>query len=161
MRRKLQNTPVVTGFDGFVDEMITVVNERKSLDAFERVETIGQFGGLINKAAGHNSLREIVVTQTDPGGCAVNMGDGLASLGIPVNTFATVGEPIHSAFSEYCEKATVTSWGREPGRTLAYEFADGKLMHSSVSQLADFTPDYILSRSQRGIFRKRASVLNS
>ncbi|MBC8038956.1 MAG: carbohydrate kinase, partial [Opitutaceae bacterium] len=31
-------------------------------------------------------------------------------------------------------------WGREPGRTLAYEFADGKLMFSSVTQLAELTP---------------------
>lgn len=146
--------PVVTGFDGFVDEMITVVGERQSLDSFRRVETIDQFGDLIKAAAGHSSLREIVVTQTDPGGCAINMGDGLAALGLPVTTFATVGEPMHGAFADYASKATLHSWGREPGRTLAYEFSDGKLMHSAVTQLAEFTPADIARRLEEGVFQQ-------
>jgi sugar/nucleoside kinase (ribokinase family) len=138
---KLASLPVVTGFDGFVDEMISVVDERTSLTEFKRVETIADFGEKVSAAAGHSSLREIVVNQADPGGCAINMGDGLASFGLPVTTFATVGEPMHAAFAEYAKKAEVISWGDEPGRTLAYEFADGKLMFSAVSQLQNFKPE--------------------
>ena len=155
LRQKAEQIPrlrAVTGFDGFVDEMITVVEERRSLDRFDRVETIDRFGDLVKKAAGHSSLREILITQTDAGGCAVNMGDGLASLGVNVTTFATVGEPIHAAFDHYSQKANLISWGREPGRTLAFEFADGKLMFSSVSHLAEFTPDYVRSRLSEGTF---------
>lgn len=148
----LQQRPVVTGFDGFVDEMITVVEERNNLDDYRRVEDITRFGELVTAAAGHSSLREIVVTRTDPGGCAINMGDGLAALGIPVTTFATVGEPMHAAFNDYAAIASVHSWGREPGRTLAFEFADGKLMFSSVSQLAEFTPQDVERRLQQGTF---------
>lgn len=151
---ELADLPVVTGFDGFVDEMITVVKERRNLESFERVETIDQLGDLIKAAAGHSSLREIVVTQTDPGGCAINMGDGLAALGLPVTTFATVGEPMHAAFNDYASKTTLHSWGREPGRTLAYEFADGKLMHSAVSQLAEFTPEDVRRRLADGVFQE-------
>ncbi len=153
-RSALAAFKVVTGFDAFVDEMITVVGERKDLNHFERVETISRFGELVSAAAGHSSLREIVVTQTDPGGCAINMGDGLATLGIPVHTFATAGEPIHPAFDAYRQKASLHSWGREPGRTLAYEFADGKLMFSAVSQLAEFTPGAIENRLQDGFFQE-------
>jgi sugar/nucleoside kinase (ribokinase family) len=138
--RLLDELPVVTGFDGFVDEMITVVDERQDLVRYRRVETIQHFGELIAAAAGHSSLREIVVTRADPGGCAINMGDGLAALGLPVTTFATVGEPVHAAFADYAGLARLHSWGREPGRTLAFEFADGKLMFSAVTQLAEFTP---------------------
>src|SRR5690606_26070276 len=69
---------VVTGFDGFVDEMISVVGRRRSLTAYDRVETIDRFGDRIKAAAGQSSLQEIVVSRQDPGGCAVNMGDGLA-----------------------------------------------------------------------------------
>jgi sugar/nucleoside kinase (ribokinase family) len=149
---QISSLKVVTGFDGFVDEMIQAVDQRQNIDTYRPVKTIDHFGDLIKAAAGHSSLREIVVTQTDPGGCAVNMGDGLATLGVAVDTFATVGEPMHAAFKEYATKATLHSWGREPGRTLAFEFNDGKLMFSSVSPLAEFTPEDIARRTADGIF---------
>ncbi len=135
---------VVTGFDGFVDEMITLVGERRALDDFTAVPDIASFGALISAAAGHSSLREIVVNDVHPGGCAVNLADGLASLGVTVDCFATLGEPMHPAFGEIAGKCHgFHSWGREPGRTLAFEFNDGKLMFSSVKQLADFTPQSV------------------
>jgi len=135
---------VVTGFDGFVDEMITLVGERRSLSDFTPVPDIATFGGLISAAAGHSSLREIVINDVHPGGCAVNLADGLATLGARVSCFATFGDPVHPAFAGTAGKcAEFCSWGREPGRTLAFEFSDGKLMFSAVRQLADFTPDLV------------------
>jgi sugar/nucleoside kinase (ribokinase family) len=135
---------VVTGFDGFVDEMISLVGERRSLTDFSPVPDIATFGKLVSAAAGHSSLREIVVNDVHPGGCAVNLADGLASLGVPVDCFATLGEPPHPAFRETAEKCHgFHSWGPEPGRTLAFEFSDGKLMFSAVKQLADFTPETV------------------
>ncbi|MBC8126584.1 MAG: carbohydrate kinase [Gloeobacteraceae cyanobacterium ES-bin-144] len=135
---------LVTGFDGFVDEMITLVDERRALDDFTPVPDIATFGAMISAAAGHSSLREIVVTDVHPGGCAVNLADGLASLGVKVDCFATLGEPMHSAYAEIAAKCSgFHSWGREPGRTLAFEFNDGKLMFSAVKQLADFTPESV------------------
>jgi len=145
--------PVVAGFDGFVDEMISVVAERTTLDSFAAVRDIATFGGMISAAAGHSSLREIVVNAVHPGGCAVNLGDGLAALGVPVDCYATLGEPVHPAFSEPLSRfRKAVSWGREPGRTLAFEFADGKLMFSSVKQLAEFTPEDIARRLGDGAY---------
>jgi len=132
---------VVTGFDGFVDEMISLVGERRTLDDYTPVPDIATFGSLISAAAGNSSLREIVITDVHPGGCAVNLADGLASLGVAVDCFATLGEPMHPAFGEIAAKCHgFHSWGREPGRTLAFEFNDGKLMFSAVKQLAELTP---------------------
>ncbi len=132
---------VAIGFDGFIDEMIRLVGRRHNLDSYTAVPTIAAFGELVTRAAGRSSLSEIVVTAVHAGGCAVNMGDGLAALGIPVDCFATLGQPIHPAFGEATARfRSIHSWGREPGRTLAYEFADGKLMFSSVTQLAELTP---------------------
>ncbi len=102
------------------------------------------FGGLITKAAGHSSLREIIVTAMHPGGCAVNLGDGLAHLGVPVDAFVALGQPAHPEFAEVAaEFQSCHSWGSEPGRTLAFEFRDGKLMFSAVRQLADFTTAHV------------------
>jgi sugar/nucleoside kinase (ribokinase family) len=137
----LRSCRVVTGFDGFVDEMITLVGERRTLEDFVPVADIGTFAAMIAAAAGQSSLREIVVTDVQPGGCAVNLADGLASLGATVDCFATVGEPPHTVFGGIAAKCHgFSSWGREPGRTLAFEFNDGKLMFSAVEQLAGFTP---------------------
>lgn len=145
--------PVVAGFDGFVDEMIAPVAQRKSLDHFDPVPDIGAFGALISAAAGQSSLREIVVRAVHPGGCAVNLGDGLAALGVPLDCFATLGEPVHPAFAETTARFRSThSWGREPGRTLAFEFSDGKLMFSSVRQLADFTAADVRERLKDGAY---------
>jgi sugar/nucleoside kinase (ribokinase family) len=139
-----QSARIVTGFDGFVDEMITLVGERSSPDDFTAVPDIATFGRMITAAAGHSSLREIIVNTADPGGCAVNLADGLASLGVAVDCFATLGDPMHAAFREVAAKcAGFHSWGNEPGRTLAFEFDDGKLMFSAVRQLADFTPETV------------------
>jgi sugar/nucleoside kinase (ribokinase family) len=144
---------VAIGFDGFVDEMISVVAERQSLTAFQPVPDISTFGGMISRAAGHSSLREIVVNAVHPGGCAVNLGDGLAALGVSVDVFATLGQPLHPAFAETVSKfRSCQSWGKEPGRTLAYEFSDGKLMFSAVSQLADFTPEHVERMLADGVY---------
>jgi sugar/nucleoside kinase (ribokinase family) len=142
---------VVTGFDGFVDEMITLVAERQSLERFTPVPDIGTFGALVSAAAGHSSLREIVVNAVHPGGCAVNLGDGLAALGVTVDCFATLGEPPHPAFASTTARfRSARSWGREPGRTLAFEFSDGKLMYSAVRQLQEFTAEDVARRLQDG-----------
>lgn len=137
--REIAALDVVAGFDGFVDEMISVVEERASLAEYRRVETIGQFAELVAAAAGHSSLREIVLSSVDPGGCAVNFGDGIASLGARLDVFATLGNPRHAAFDALASKCrSCTSWGSAVGRTLALEFADGKYMLSATSQLAEF-----------------------
>lgn len=136
---ELSRCPVVAGFDGFVDEIISVVQERRGLQDWIPVKDILTFGGLIQAAAGRSSLREIVVHRMDPGGCAVNLGDGLLALGLPVDCFATLGQPRHSAFDDFAGRCrSCHSWGRQPGRTLAFEFEDGKLMFSAVTQLAEF-----------------------
>lgn len=150
---EIQQSRVVTGFDGFVDEMISVVGERRALDDFTPVPDIATFGGLISAAANQNSLREIVVHDVHPGGCAVNLADGLASLGVQVDCFATLGDPMHAAFREVAGKCRgFHSWGREPGRTLAFEFSDGKLMFSAVRQLADFTSDAVMGYLADGAY---------
>ena len=144
---------VVAGFDGFVDQLANIVEERQSLERFAPVPTISRFSELLGQAAGRSSLREFVVRSVDAGGCAVNLGDGLATFGVLLDYFGTLGEPIHPAFGDFAAKcASCTSWGREPGFTLALEFQDGKYMLSSVTQLGEFTPESVRAHLSDGRF---------
>lgn len=152
---RLATEVVTTGFDGFVDEMITVVGERHDLERFDPVSTIAAFGDIIKGSAGHSSLREIVVRRADPGGCAVNLGDGLTALGIQVDCYATLGQPVHPAFAAFARNCRQChSWGAEPGRTLAFEFSDGKLMFSAMTQLGDFNPRSLARYLKDGSYRR-------
>jgi sugar/nucleoside kinase (ribokinase family) len=135
---------IVCGFDGFVDEMIRVVGERTAPDTFTPMGSLAELGGLVTAAVGRNSLREIVVERQDAGGCAINLGDGLAALGDQVRFFGTVGAPVHPAFAAVLERfAEVRALGTVYGRTLCFEFRDGKFMFPAVQQLAELTPAVI------------------
>jgi sugar/nucleoside kinase (ribokinase family) len=139
--------------------MIRPVAERRSLEEYSAIPSIARFGELISQAAGHSSLREIVLTDIHPGGCAVNLGDGLAALGVPVDCFATLGTPPHRAFATTTARFRSThSWGREPGRTLAFEFVDGKLMFTSVTQLAEFNAHDVAARLSSGAYQNACSA---
>lgn len=128
---------IVVGFDGFIDEVIQVVAERTDQNTFRPMAGIPEFAAWAEAAAGRNSLREIIVRRQDPGGCAVNLADGLSSLGAAVALFATLGSSIHPAFAGIAARcAAVHPLGEVHGRTLALEFPDGKLMLCAVSQLA-------------------------
>lgn len=135
---------IVCGFDGFIDEMVRVVGERTAVDAFTPMGSLAELGGLVTAAAGRNSLREIVIERQDAGGCAINLGDGLAALGDRVHFFGTVGAPVHPSFTGPLARfASATALGTVYGRTLCFEFRDGKFMFPATQQLAELTPALI------------------
>ena len=84
------------GYEAARDELIEVVEERRSLDEHIRVESMTRFAQLLAAAAGRSSLREIVIRAQDAGGCSVNLADGAAALGLAVDLFATIGEAMYS-----------------------------------------------------------------
>lgn len=146
----------MAGFDGFVDEMIELVDERQSPEAYQVVGQISEFAAEIARGAGKSMLREIIVHRQDAGGCAVNISDGLTALGVTTDCFATLGEPQHKAFAEVGGRCrTFESWACEPGRTLAFEFKDGKVMFSSVQHLNDFKPDVVQRYLEKGAYPQR------
>jgi sugar/nucleoside kinase (ribokinase family) len=147
--------PVVAGFDAFVDEVIEVVGTRNSPKAYIPVPTIKEFGTWATSSAGRSGLREFVTLHRAAGGCAVNSGDGLATLGFPMDAFVGIGRSPDSVFEEFRAKCRlVNPVGMEPGRAIVYEFKDGKLMFCSFSHFADFTPDYLARQMADGNYRK-------
>jgi hypothetical protein len=146
---------VVVGFDAFVDEVVHVVSRRTSPDTYTPVPTIGEFGQWVNAAAGRSGSREFVVLDRVAGGCSVNLGDAISSLGFPLDAFSGIGDPADPAFRKFSGAcSSLNPLGMAPGHTAAYEFQDGKLMFCSFSHFSDFTPEYLAKQMRDGSFRK-------
>ena len=157
---KLAKNPVVIGFDGFVDSIIEVVDQRTSPQKYLPVKTIAQFGQKILAASGQSSNYELIVKLEKLGGNGPIMANAMASIGFPTTYIGSLGYPaMHHVFEPMAKIATCISFC-EPGYTDALEFDDGKLMFGKHGTLTDITAEQlkkvvgdaslieILSRSQ-------------
>jgi sugar/nucleoside kinase (ribokinase family) len=136
----------LVGLDGFVDNIISVVDKRQDLETFDRIKTIDHLGQKISNAAGQSSNYELVVTQQKLGGNGPIMANALASIGLTVNYIGNLGYPaIHPVFQDFAKRAHVISIA-EPGYTDALEFDDGKLMLGKHESLKDVNWDNLLGR---------------
>ena len=128
---------VTIGLDGFVDEIVTVVDKRESAARFTRVSTIAALSQRIARASGKSSNIELVVERTKLGGNGPIMANAMAAFGFQVNCIGSLGFPqVHPAFAELAARAKIHSIA-EPGLTEALEFDDGKLMLGKQQTLKD------------------------
>src|SRR5271170_1247727 len=134
------------GLDGFVDEIIAVVDKRQSLGEFRPFRTIDQFGNKVAAAAKQSSNFELVVKQMKLGGNGPIMANALACFGLSVTYIGNLGYPVlHPVFTEMSERAKVISIA-EPGHTDALEFDDGKLMLGKITTLNEISWQTLLKR---------------
>jgi hypothetical protein len=139
----------VLGLDGFVDNIISVVDKRHDFEKYDRVRTIDHLSAKIRGAVGQSSNYELVVTQQKLGGNGPIMANALAAAGFGVNYIGSVGFPtIHPVFEEMARRARVISIA-EPGHTDALEFNDGKLMLGKYAHLTEVNWANILLRVGR------------
>ena len=116
------------GLDGFVDEILHVVDKRHDADRFDRVPTIGAYGQRLVAAAGRSTNVELVRAMTKLGGNGPIMANALASFGLRVSYLGALGYPaLHPVFDEFSRRAEVASIC-DPGLTDALEFDDGKIL---------------------------------
>ena len=146
----LQQTRAMIGLDGFVDEIIAVVETRSGHGAdYTRVSTIERLADKIRQAAGQSSNYELVVTQMKLGGNGPIMANAMAAIGLDVTYVGNLGYPkVHPVFHEFAKRAKVISIG-EPGHTDALEFEDGKLMLGKLMPLEEVNWDNLMSRVGR------------
>jgi sugar/nucleoside kinase (ribokinase family) len=126
------------GLDGFVDEILHVVDKRESAEVYQRLRTIAQLAARFAAAAGKSTNLELVNQITKLGGNGPIMANALASFGLKVTYLGILGYPnLHPVFQDFAKRAEVHSIA-EPGATDALEFEDGKIMigkHSSLKQV--------------------------
>jgi sugar/nucleoside kinase (ribokinase family) len=141
---KLKNTAecdlnMIVGLDGFVDEIIHVVDKRHNFDDYSRINYIKDFGNRIVNAAGLSTNIEFVVQQTKLGGNGTIFSNALLEYGANLTYIGALGLPdIHPVFKSLVDRAVAFYSLCNPGHTDAVEFKDGKLMlgkHSYLSQI--------------------------
>ena len=140
-----QSTAAV-GIDGFVDEIIRIVNKRSSATEYTQIERISDFAARISAAAGQSTNIELIVEHVKLGGNGPIMANALAALGVDVTCVGPLGSTaIHPAFAELATRTTVVSLG-DPGHTDALEFEDGKLMLGKLQPLENVTWENLIKK---------------
>jgi ketohexokinase len=140
------------GLDGFVDEILHVVDKRDGPDSFQRLNTISKLAERVGAAAGKSTNIEIVNRVTKLGGNGPIMANALAGFGLKVTYLGTLGWPnVHPVFAGFAQRASVHSIA-EPGHTDALEFDDGKVMIGKILSLNDVNWANLQSRYGRDRF---------
>jgi sugar/nucleoside kinase (ribokinase family) len=125
---KTKSLKLFIGFDGFVDNIMHVVDKRISLTEFKRLEYIKDYAERIGKAAGLSTNIEWVVDQQKIGGNGPIMTNALLSHHVDVTYVGALGFPtLNPVFQPIADKATVISI-ENPGISDAVEFFDGKII---------------------------------
>lgn len=152
---QVSNLSAFVGLDGFVDEILHVVDKRWSADKYDRLRTIASYGQRLASAAGHSTNVELVNIMTKLGGNGPIMANALASFGMKVSYLGSLGWPgLHPVFDEFSRRAEVASLCN-PGFTDALEFEDGKVMVGKHDTLKEVNWSNIQTRFGRARFAAR------
>ncbi|HAB17343.1 MAG TPA: hypothetical protein DCE44_12940, partial [Verrucomicrobiales bacterium] len=149
---KISTLSAFVGLDGFVDEILHVVDKRHDATRYDRVPTIAAFAQRLAAAAGQSANLELVNVMTKLGGNGPIMGNALASFGLNVTYVGSLGWPaLHPVFESFAQRADVNSIS-EAGLTDALEFEDGKLMVGKHYMLKHISWENIIARYGREKF---------
>jgi sugar/nucleoside kinase (ribokinase family) len=131
---------VLVGLDGFVDNIIDVVDKRIDATNHTRVDLIAQLGERISRAAGLSSNIELVVRQVKLGGNGPIMANAMIEAGFGVTYIGNLGkDSIHPIFADMARRCTACHSLADPAHTDALEFRDGKLMLGKHQSLKEVT----------------------
>jgi sugar/nucleoside kinase (ribokinase family) len=147
VKNELKTKRALIGFDGFVDEIVRMVDKRSSLKEYSTIPTIAQLAARIAEAAGKSANIEMVVQKMKLGGNGPIMANAIAAFGAQVTYIGNLGYPaLHPVFEELAKRAQVISIAN-PGHTDALEFDDGKLLLGKLETLNDVTWDNLVRRA--------------
>jgi hypothetical protein len=119
----------VLGFDGFVDNVRRVIDERTTAESFEPMTELGAFGERIAASADDRSSITVEWTRegSRTGGLTCHLARAFIGLGASPVMIGAYGEPELDVFTDEFAAATRHSFGT-PNYTEAVEFDDGKLL---------------------------------
>jgi bifunctional ADP-heptose synthase (sugar kinase/adenylyltransferase) len=136
---------VLVGLDGFVDNIIDVVDKRADRFDASVVRGVGALGERISRASGLSSNLELVVRQQKLGGNGPIMANAMIEAGCGVSYIGNVGKDyVHPVFAEMAGNCKACYHLADPGHTDALEFQDGKLMLGKHQTLKEVTYERIV-----------------
>lgn len=142
LKRKFRWT---IGFDGFVDEIIEVVDQRMSSSVYSKIQTIEGLGSRISRSANLSTNIELVPRVVKLGGNGPIMANALCATGQRVSYLGALGTPqIEQVFAELVHRCEQVFSFCEPAHTDALEFNDGKIMLGKLDSLKDITWENLL-----------------
>ena len=141
---KLLNHPVkpqkvFVGLDGFIDEILHVVDIRFSSDSYKRIPTIQAYADRIAHGSGMSTNIELVSQQIKMGGNGPILANALLNYSVEVTYMGAAGfpdlDPTFHALNR-CNEIICLS---PPAVTDALEFNDGKIIASKLASLSAVT----------------------
>ena len=147
---------ILIGFDGFVDNILKPVKERKDTENYTPIEDIITFSDKIRSASGKSTNIEIVKVRSSFGGNGPIMGNSLIELGNTMNFIGSLGEnevlPIFKPFAEKCKSVISFS---DSGITDAFEMNDGKVMFNYPQSILNISWEMLLEKVGLDILREK------
>ncbi|QDU72357.1 PfkB family carbohydrate kinase [Mucisphaera calidilacus] len=141
---RAERARAVVGFDGFVDSIIRVVDQREDATTYTSLATIADFGGRVSAAAGKSANFEFVTTLQKLGGNGPIMANAMAAGEVSMTYLGSIGYPEPDPiFQELVDRSQTVIPLAEAGRTDALEFDDGKLMLGKYAHLLTLGADRI------------------
>jgi len=141
-----QRTKALIGFDGFVDEIVHVVDKRVGVEEYVRLTSMAEYGRRIEKSAGLSTNVEMVTRTQKLGGNGPIFANALMAFGYDITYIGAVGVPdIHPVFGDMAARCTVIPIAG-PGRTDAVEFFDGKIISSKLEPLREVSWDSLCEK---------------
>lgn len=139
---------VTIGFDGFIDEILEVVDKRYTATSYDRIDTIANFGQRILGSAGLSTNIELVPALIKLGGNGPNLANALAALNQQIIYLGALGVPdIDPVFQELVDRCRQVVSFANPGHTDALEFNDGKIMLGKLAPLNEVNWDNLTAKA--------------
>lgn len=130
---------VFVGLDGFIDEIIHIVDVRFSADSYKRIPTIQAYADRIAHGSGMSTNIELVSQQIKMGGNGPILANALLNFSAEITYMGAVGypelDPTFHALNR-CKEIICLS---PPAMTDALEFNDGKIIASKLTSLNAIT----------------------
>ena len=143
---QLEQAPSLLGFDGFIDTILHVVDQRQSATKYSRVHTLAEYGARIVAAAGKSTNVELVAQNVKLGGNGPIMANAMCALGVPITYCGMTGYPhTQEVFRELADRAKMLPIC-DAALTDAIEFDDGKLIVGKHATVAEVSYENILAR---------------
>ena len=140
--KKGHDLSMIIGLDGFVDEIVHLVDQRQDFERFTRIPSLAALGERITRAAGLSTNIEMVPVQLKLGGNGPILSNALLSYGVKLTYIGALGTPtVHSVFEDMASKSEKIYSLCDPGHTHALEFEDGKLLMGKLAVLNELTWD--------------------